>query len=150
MLGLLDEPFDVAIDPSVPDATGEALDLSEVEALDINTFVAPDAATAQQEDPEPQPVSQPQHALGSDILAGIPLPEPSGYTVVEKAEVAIAGAPALVVRARLRARDAVHLQFQAHVALGETWIALVVSGPSTSRAVCEETFDRMVRTLEWR
>lgn len=74
----------------------------------------------------------------------------SGYTVIERAEVAIAGAPALVVRARLRARDTVHLQLQAHVALGETWIALVVSGPSSSRAACEETFDRVVRTLEWR
>ena len=63
-----DEPLDAVIDLSVPDASGNALDLSEVEALDINTFVAPES--------EPKP----QSSLGSDILAGIPLPEPSGYT----------------------------------------------------------------------
>ncbi|HEX3304393.1 MAG TPA: tetratricopeptide repeat protein [Thermomicrobiales bacterium] len=66
------EPFDIVIDPSVPDATGETLDLSDVEALDINTFVAPE--------PEPVAEQRQEPALGSDILAGIPLPEPSGYT----------------------------------------------------------------------
>jgi Tfp pilus assembly protein PilF len=75
-----DEPFDVAIDRSVPDATGVALDLSEVEALDINTFVAPEAVAVPQNDPEPQPEPERHPVMGSDIVAGIPLPEPSGYT----------------------------------------------------------------------
>jgi hypothetical protein len=44
----------------------------------------------------------------------------------------------------------VYLKLQAHVALGDVWLAFVVTGPSTHRAACEETFDRLVRGLRWR
>lgn len=74
----------------------------------------------------------------------------SGFTLAEVTEVTIAGAPAIVLRARLRARDTVHVQLQAHVALGETWIALVVSGPSAELALVDGTFDRVLQSLEWR
>jgi hypothetical protein len=74
----------------------------------------------------------------------------NGYTLVEEAEVALAGAPAIVLRARLRARDAVYYQMQAHVAFDEMWISIAVTGPSTDRAACEETFDRIVRSVAWR
>lgn len=74
----------------------------------------------------------------------------NGFTIVEEAEVTLAGAPAIVLRARLRARDLVYIQLQAHVAFEGTWIAFVVTGPSTDRAACEETFDRIVRNIEWR
>jgi hypothetical protein len=74
----------------------------------------------------------------------------NGYSVVDTAEAALDGAPALLLRARLRARDSVYLKLQAHVALGDVWLAFVVTGPSTHRAACEETFDRLVRGLRWR
>lgn len=74
----------------------------------------------------------------------------NGFTVVEEAEIVLAGAPAIVLRARLRAEDSVFVQLQAHVALGDTWIGFFVTGPSSLRTSCEETFDRMLRTLEWR
>jgi hypothetical protein len=74
----------------------------------------------------------------------------NGFAVVEEVEVALGGAPAIVLRARLRARDVVYHQLQAHVGVGETWIAIVVTGPSAERAACEETFDRIVRNFEWR
>lgn len=74
----------------------------------------------------------------------------AGFTLVEEAEVTMAGAPAIVLRARLRTEDTVCHQLQAHVALGETWIAFTVTGPQAERAACDETFDRIVRSLEWR
>jgi hypothetical protein len=74
----------------------------------------------------------------------------NGYAVVETSEASLDGAPALLLRARLRARDSVYLKLQAHVALGDVWIAFVVTGPSTHRATCEETFDRLVHGLRWR
>lgn len=73
-----------------------------------------------------------------------------GFSVAEETETAIAGAPAIVLRARLRARDTVYTQLQAHVALGETWIGIHVTGPYAERAACESTFDRIVQTIEWR
>jgi hypothetical protein len=76
--------------------------------------------------------------------------EGNGFSLVEEAEVALAGAPAIVLRARLRARDAVYYQMKAHVALEETWISIAVTGPSSERAACEETFDRVVRSVAWR
>lgn len=74
----------------------------------------------------------------------------NGYTLVEQAEVALSGAPAIVLRARMRARDVVYLQLQAHVALADTWLTFLVTGPATERAACEETFERMVRDVAWR
>jgi hypothetical protein len=76
----------------------------------------------------------------------------NGFTLVDDADVALpgGGTPAIVLRARLRARDVVYHQLQAHVAFAETWIAFTVTGPSAERAACEETFDRIVQSLEWR
>lgn len=74
----------------------------------------------------------------------------NGFTLVDEADVALGGAPAILLRARLRARDVLFYQLQAHVAVGETWIAIVVTGPSTERAACEDTFDRIVQSVEWR
>lgn len=74
----------------------------------------------------------------------------NGFTVTEETEVGLDGAPAIVLRARLRARDVVYCQLQAHVALGETWIAIHVTGPWSARAACEETFDRIVQSVAWR
>lgn len=76
--------------------------------------------------------------------------EVSGFILVEKAEVDLAGSPSIVVRARLRARDVVYCELQAHVALGETWVSLVVRGPQSERAACDETFERMLRSIAWR
>jgi Tfp pilus assembly protein PilF len=57
-----------SVDLLLPDASGETLELADVEALDVNAFL----------DPVTEPAPAP--ALGHDILSGIPLPEPSGYT----------------------------------------------------------------------
>lgn len=73
-----------------------------------------------------------------------------GFTRIGEAEVSLAGAPAIVLRARMRARDAVYTQLQAHVAFEGMWIAISVTGPSSERAACEETFDRIVKNLAWR
>jgi Tfp pilus assembly protein PilF len=61
-----------SVDLLLPDASGDALDLADVEALDVNAFLDPIA--------EPVHTAEATPALGSDILAGIPHPEPSGYT----------------------------------------------------------------------
>lgn len=74
----------------------------------------------------------------------------NGFAVVEEAEVLLDGAPAIVIRARLRARDEAYHQRQAHVAFGGTWISIVVTAPSRERASCDETFDRIAQSLEWR
>jgi len=76
----------------------------------------------------------------------------NGFTVVEDSEVSLSGngAPAIVLQARLRARDEVFLQRQAHVAFEETWIALVVTAPRIAGAACDETFEHILRSIEWR
>ena len=74
----------------------------------------------------------------------------NGFTVIDTSDATLDGAPALLLRARLRARDTVYLKLQAHVALDGVWLAFVVTGPSAHRAACEETFDRLVRGLRWR
>jgi len=74
----------------------------------------------------------------------------SGFGVVDEREAEMGGAPAILVRARLRARDSVYLQLQAHVALGPTWIAILVTGPSEERAACEATFERIVSRTSFR
>jgi hypothetical protein len=74
----------------------------------------------------------------------------NGFTLVDEAEVALSGAPAIVLRARLRARDGVYHQLQAHVAVEGTWLAIVVTGPAEERAACEDTFERIVRGIAWR
>jgi hypothetical protein len=74
----------------------------------------------------------------------------NGFTILDEAEVALADAPAILLRARLRARDVVYYQLQAHVAFEGTWIVFVVTGPYAERATCDETFDRIVQSLKWR
>ncbi|MFT3772850.1 MAG: DcrB-related protein [Minicystis sp.] len=72
------------------------------------------------------------------------------FTILDDAEVSVADVPTIVLRARWRAGDLAQYQRQAHVAFDGTWIALAVAGPSTDRAACDETFDRIVHTLTWR
>lgn len=74
----------------------------------------------------------------------------NGFSVASRAEALLDGAPALLVRGRSREGDSVRLRFEAHVALEGMWLAFVVTGPSSRRAVCEETFDRLVAGLRWR
>lgn len=74
----------------------------------------------------------------------------NGFALVDRVEAPLGGGPAILLRTRLRARDVVYHQLQAHAALGETWLALVVTGPAAERAACEETFERIVHSLEWR
>jgi hypothetical protein len=74
----------------------------------------------------------------------------SGWSLVEEHETSIDGHPAIVQRARLRARDEVYLEHKAHVVHGDTWLTFVVTGPSSARAACEETFGRVVEQLRFR
>lgn len=97
----------------------------------------------------PIPVGKSLKQLVDDEVAAAKA-KGNGFTLLEETEVTIAGAPSIVLRARLRARDAVYCQLQAHVALGETWIGVLVTGPNTDRAACEETFERILATIEWR
>ncbi|MBL8743140.1 MAG: DcrB-related protein [Myxococcales bacterium] len=75
-----------------------------------------------------------------------------GFTIVEDGEVSLGGngAPAIVLRARMRARDQLYVQRQAHVAFEDTWIAFIVTSPSTERVACDETFDRILHSIDWR
>jgi hypothetical protein len=73
-----------------------------------------------------------------------------GFIVLDEAEVALAGAPAIVLRARWRDGEVAHYLLQAHVAFDGTWILLAVTGPYAERAACDETFDRIVYSLAWR
>jgi hypothetical protein len=74
----------------------------------------------------------------------------NGFAVVEQADVALSGAPAVLIRARYRARDVAYYQLKAHVAVDGTWIVVVVTGPYAERAACDETFDGIVQSLAWR
>jgi hypothetical protein len=74
----------------------------------------------------------------------------SGFTIVEDVELAMDGAPAIVLRARLRALDMPYYQRQAHVALEKTWLSFIVTAPFAERATCDQTFERIVHSLEWR
>jgi hypothetical protein len=73
-----------------------------------------------------------------------------GFTILDEAEVAVADAPAIVLRARWRVGDMMHYLRQAHVAFDRTWILFAVTGPYAERAACDETLDRIVYSLEWR
>ncbi len=73
-----------------------------------------------------------------------------GFTVVETVEAVLDTAPALLLRTRRRKDDAVWLRLEAHVAFNGVWLSFVVSGPSSHRAQCEQTFDRLINGLRWR
>ena len=73
-----------------------------------------------------------------------------GFTVIDNEEASVADTTAILIRARCRFQDVAHYQRQAHFAYDDTWIALAVAGPYTDRAACDETFDRIVHSLEWR
>lgn len=73
-----------------------------------------------------------------------------GFTVIDDEEASVADTTAILIRARCRFQDVAHYQRQAHFAYDDTWIALAVAGPYTDRAACDETFDRIVHSLEWR
>lgn len=74
----------------------------------------------------------------------------NGFAVIDTIEATLDGAPALLLRGRLRARDTLYVQLEAHVAYAGMWLAFVVTGPGSHRALCEETFDRLVTGLRWR
>ncbi len=74
----------------------------------------------------------------------------NGFSVVEMADAALNGVPAIVLRTRLRARDEVFQQRQAHVVFEAMWVSIVVTGPSRERVACDEAFERIVKTIEWR
>jgi len=76
--------------------------------------------------------------------------EVEGFTILDEAEVAVADAPAILLRTRWRAEDTVHYRLQAHAAVDGNWIVFVVTGPYADRAACDETFDRIVHSLAWR
>lgn len=73
-----------------------------------------------------------------------------GFTVMDDEEITVAETTGILIRARCRFRDVAHYQRQAHFAYDDTWIALAVAGPSTDRAACDETFERIVSSLTWR
>jgi len=73
-----------------------------------------------------------------------------GFQIIQDAETSIGGAGAIVTRARLRALDAVYSQHKGHVAHGDTWITFAVTGPQREQAACEEAFERVLTSLEWR
>lgn len=74
----------------------------------------------------------------------------TSFTVLEQAEVALGGSPAIVLRVRWRTGDVAYHQRQAHVGFNGTWIALAVTSPYADRAACDEAFDRIVNSLTWR
>lgn len=72
------------------------------------------------------------------------------FAVVGEAEIALAGVPTIHVRVRWRAEDVAHYQVQAHLAHEDTWLSLAVTAPWADRGLCDETFDRIARTMTWR
>jgi hypothetical protein len=76
--------------------------------------------------------------------------EVKSFAVLDEAEVAVAGVPAILLRARWRTEHEVHYQLQAHLAYAGTWIGIVATAPYAERAACDETFDRIVQSLTWR
>jgi hypothetical protein len=74
----------------------------------------------------------------------------NGFIIVDEADVALNGVPAIVLRTRLRAKDEAYSQRHAHVVFEGIWISIVVTGPLRERAACDETFDRIVQSIEWR
>jgi hypothetical protein len=74
----------------------------------------------------------------------------SSFAVLGATEATVGGAPAIVLRARWRSDEVAYYQAQAHVAVGETWVAIAVSGPSGERAACDEAFSHVLETLAWR
>jgi hypothetical protein len=74
----------------------------------------------------------------------------NGFTILDQTEVAVSDAPAILLRARFRARDMAYYQLKAHVALDRTWMIFAVTAPFAERVRCDETFERMLESLEWR
>jgi hypothetical protein len=74
----------------------------------------------------------------------------TSFTVLEQGEVAVGGAPAIVLRVRWRTGDLAYHQRQAHVGFDGTWIALAATAPYADRAACDEAFDRILNSLAWR
>ena len=74
----------------------------------------------------------------------------ASFAVLAETEATVSGAPAIVLRARWRTEDDVHVQAQAHLAVDGTWVAMAVTAPYADRAACEETFERALQSLVWR
>ena len=76
--------------------------------------------------------------------------EVRSFTVVDEAEVVLAGDPAIQVRVRWRTEETADYQIQVHVAYEETWLSLAVSAPWADRGACDETFAQIAGSLTWR
>jgi hypothetical protein len=74
----------------------------------------------------------------------------NGFMVLDEVSISLSGAPAILVRSRFRARDVAYCQLKAHAQLEATWLTVVVTGPYRERAACDEAFDRIVQSLQWR
>lgn len=74
----------------------------------------------------------------------------SGFSVLESADTAVAGASAIQVRSRFRHDGKVIYQIQAHVILDGTWMLLVVTAPLTDQAACDQAFDNIRQSFTWR
>lgn len=74
----------------------------------------------------------------------------SGIVSAETSATSLDGTPALIVRAKLRARDTLYVRLEAHVVFDGTWLAFVVTAPGAHRAACEQTFERLTSGLRWR
>lgn len=74
----------------------------------------------------------------------------TSFTVLDEAEIMLAGVPTILLHARWRTGDMAYHQRQAHVAFDGTWIVFAVTAPFADRAACDETFDRILHGLAWR
>jgi hypothetical protein len=72
------------------------------------------------------------------------------FTVLDEAEAALGGQPAIVLCTRFRLGGATFYQVQAHVAVEGNALIVAVSGPDAERAAADETFASIVETLTWR
>ncbi len=74
-----------------------------------------------------------------------------GFTLTRVDVAEVGGLPAIVVSSRFRDGSGnVGYQRQAHFALGETWVQILVAAPMAASAVCDDWFDTLVRSIEVR
>lgn len=72
------------------------------------------------------------------------------FKVLDEAERAVGGVPAILLRTSWRRENSELYQLQAHVVRDGNVIVFAVSGPLDEQAACDETFDSMVATITWR
>ena len=79
----------------------------------------------------------------------------SGYAVLDEAETSIGGVPGIVLRTQWKQSGTKYYQLQAHVAVeaqgaAGTYMIFATSGPLEDQAACDETFDSILKTVNWR